>query len=132
MMKPANLLLLAGIATLAACSSPEPQETAAAAEEPVAQQPADAPEAPQASTPEKPALPAPDDKVFKAAFAKACPRAARVNNATCLRAGMGSEKINCQYGLGKDEYLRHKAQLVPGEGEWVLADKAATCAQGKR
>jgi len=105
-------------ALVAACSqeqpAPEPEPKAVAAE------------------PAKPSLPAPDAEIFKAVFAKACPKAKPVNKSVCKRAGFGSHDVICEYGLGTDEYLRHKATLTPGEGEWVLANPEKTCAQGAR
>jgi len=116
MKKVAFLALLAPLA-LAACGEPAPEpapvETAAAAPEPT-----------------KPALPAPDQAIFSAAFAAACPNAKSVAIASCRSKGMGASEFICEYGLGNDEHLRHKATLTPGDGEWTLADAEKTCAQG--
>lgn len=109
--------LILPIALLAACS----EEPAAAPEEPV-----------EVATPEpvEPSLPAPDAEIFSAALAKACPALEPVNKSACRRAGMTSSDVICEYGLGDDEYLRHKATLTPGDEEWTVADPETTCAQG--
>ena len=106
------LLVLAACAEEAApAPEPSPTETAVA-------------------VPEEPALPAPDEKVFAETFAKACPAAKKVSTSACKRAGFGSEDVICDYGLGEDEYLRHKATLTPGDGEWNVVDTETVCAQG--
>jgi hypothetical protein len=107
-------LTLFACAALAACGAepaPQPVETAAAA-------------------PAEPSLPAPNPEVFSATFAKACPSAKPVNQSSCRRAGMTSSDVICSYGLGEDEFLRHKATLTPGDGEWNIADPETICAQG--
>ncbi len=43
---------------------------------------------------------------------------------------MTSSDVICSYGLGEDEFLRHKATLTPGDGEWNIADPETICAQG--
>ena len=116
-MKKLALALLPAFA-LAACSeepAPAPQPT---------------PTETVAAIPEEPALPAPDATIFAETFAKACPAAKAVSTSACKRAGFGSEDVICQYGLGKDEYLRHSATLTPGDGEWTVADPETVCAQG--
>ena len=95
------LVVIAGLATLAGCGEPA-----------------------------EPALPAPDEAIFAEAFADACPDAETVSTSSCQSKGLGSSDFLCKYGLGEDEYLRHQATLVPGEGEWAVADPAETCAQG--
>ena len=80
--------------------------------------------------PVTPALPAPDQTLFTELHAAACPTAKSVNTAVCRRAGMGSEDVICEYGLGDDEYLRNKATLTEGDGEWVLTDTETVCATG--
>ncbi len=82
-----------------------------------------------AAAPVKPSLPAPDQENFAAAFAKACPTADKVNISVCKRAGLGSTDVICEYGLGKDEYMRHNATLTPSEGVWTVADPKTTCAE---
>ena len=74
-------------------------------------------------------LPAPDQALFTNVFAEACPEAESVNTAVCKRAGIGSEDVICEYGLGDDEYLRDSATLTPGEDEWTLSDPETVCAQ---
>ena len=100
---------------------------AACGEEP-APAPAETPTA--APTAVQPSLPAPDQASFSAALAKACPEAEPVNTAVCKRAGFGSSDAICDYGLGEDTYLRNKATLTPGEGEWTLKDPETVCAAG--
>ena len=114
-MKKIALALLPVLA-LAACGeepapAPQPTETAVA-------------------EPEVPALPAPDEGVFAATIAKACPSAKPVSTSVCKRAGFGSSDVICNYGLGEDEYLRHSATLTPGDGEWTVVDTETVCAQG--
>lgn len=75
-----------------------------------------------------PSLPAPDQALFSEVFAKACPDAAKVNTAVCKRAGLGSQDVACEYGLGDDSYLRNKAMLTPGDGAWTLKDADTVCA----
>jgi hypothetical protein len=109
------LPLFASASLLAACSS-----------EPAAEPTADATTAAPAPV-VKPSLPAPDQALFTGLFAEACPEAKPVNTAVCRRAGMGSSEVNCEFGLGEDEYLRNKATLVAGESAWTLKDPAALC-----
>ena len=100
--------------------------TAACGEEPAAQPaPVETPE-PEPT----PSLPAPDQALFSAKLAEACPSLDAVNTAVCKRAGMGSPDVVCEYGLGKDEYLRHKAVLTAGETDWTLTDTDTVCKQG--
>ncbi len=108
------LLLPALALTIAACGeepAPEPTPTAA-------------------PTPVEPTLPAPSQASFSAALAKACPEAEPVNTAACKRAGFGSSDVICEYGLGDDSYLRNKATLTPGDGEWILENPESVCAVG--
>ena len=117
MKKIAFLLpLFASAALLAACSG-EPAEPAAKATTP----------APAT----KPSLPAPDQALFTKLYAEACPEAKPVNTAICKRAGMGSEEVICEYGLGEDKYLRNTATLTAGESAWSLKDAQAVCAAAK-
>ena len=110
-----KIALLSLLFALAACSAePEPApkpEATAAAPAPVA----------------TPSLKAPDQALFAELFAKACPKAEKVNTAVCKRAGFGSEQVTCEYGLGEDKYLRDKATLAPADGAWVIQDVEAVC-----
>ncbi len=105
--------LLLPLALLAACG-----------EEP-APQPVDEAAAPVAEA--APSLPAPDQALFTAKYAEACPDEEPINTAMCKRAGMGSPDVVCEFGLGDDEYLRNKATLIAGEGEWTFADPENVC-----
>ncbi|MEO6040311.1 MAG: hypothetical protein ABIP41_00230 [Croceibacterium sp.] len=112
-----NLAALTALVLLAACGNeqPAPQPTVAAV-----------------ATPTTPVLPAPDDKVFAAAFAKACPKADKVNTSLCKSGGMGSPDFICQYGLGKDTYLRNTVTLTQADQAWVVKDADKACAQGAK
>jgi len=81
-----------------------------------------------APEPVEPSLPAPTTETFAAALAEACPKAEKVNEALCKRAGIGSSDVHCKYSIGKDKYMRHKATLTPGDGAWTLADPETICA----
>jgi hypothetical protein len=111
------LICLVSLAALAACNEPaaeaEPVEAEVAAPEPV-----------------EPALPAPTKASFSELLAVSCPALKPVANASCRSMGMGAKEFLCEYGLGDDEYLRHKATLTPGDGAWTLADPETVCAQG--
>ena len=113
-----KIAFLLPVLALAACGqqaeeAPAPVETVAAAPEPVN------------------TLPAPDQGTFTEVFAAACEGAEPVNTAVCKRAGMGSKDVVCEYGLGEDEYLRHKATLTANDTEdgWVIADAAELCTE---
>ena len=111
-----HLTLLLPLALLAACGeepAPEATPTEVAAPEPVN------------------TLPAPDQGTFTEVFAAACEGAEPVNTAVCKRAGMGSKDVVCEYGLGEDSYLRHKATITANEDStaWVFADAATVCAE---
>ena len=110
-----KIAFLLPLLTLAACSG-EP----AAAPTPAATATAPAPAA-------TPSLKAPDQALFQQLYGAACPEAKPVGKAVCLRAGMGSAEVNCDYALGDDEYLRNKATLVASDGEWALKDAPAIC-----
>lgn len=110
-----KILACAALAALAACNSqeapePEPTETVAAA--PVVE----------------PSLPAPDEAIFAEVYAAACPEAETVSTSLCKSRGLGGEGFVCDYGLGDDEYRRNTATLLPGDGEWTLADPENSCA----
>ncbi|SMQ59582.1 hypothetical protein SAMN06297468_0305 [Altererythrobacter xiamenensis] len=115
MMKKIALSLLPFTVLMAACGeepAPEPAPAETVAPEPIE------------------SLPAPDQELFATLHAAACPEAKPVNTAVCRRAGMGSEDVICEYGLGDDEYLRNTATLTAGDGEWVLTDTETVCAAG--
>ncbi|WP_234989880.1 hypothetical protein [Altererythrobacter xiamenensis] len=114
-MKKIALSLLPFTVLMAACGeepAPEPAPAETVAPEPIE------------------SLPAPDQELFATLHAAACPEAKPVNTAVCRRAGMGSEDVICEYGLGDDEYLRNTATLTAGDGEWVLTDTETVCAAG--
>jgi hypothetical protein len=115
-----QIALLLPLALLASCG-----------DEPAAEPAAAATTAAVATPDPTPSLPAPDQETFAAAFGSACKGAEKVNTAVCKRAGMGSDDVICEYGLGKDEYLRHKATLVANEDStaWVLSDPAKVCTE---
>ena len=108
-----KFVLLLPLAFLAACG-----------EEP-APQPVDEAAAPVAEA--TPSLPAPDQALFTAKYAEACPEDEAVNTAVCKRAGLGSDDVICEFGLGEDEYLRNSATLSAGDGEWVFAEPDNVC-----
>jgi hypothetical protein len=114
-----TIIAPAALLVLAACNSAESAEPAT----PV-----------QTSTPvadPTPTLPAPDQEIFTATFAEACPKAEKVSTALCKSQGFGKEGFVCEYGLGADQYRRNSASLVPGDGKWVLADPENACSAGK-
>jgi hypothetical protein len=113
----AVLALMAPIALLAGCNS-EPAPAPAPTATPAA-----------APTPVEPSLPAPDDKIFADAFAKACTKAPKVSVSTCKSAGMGSPDFICEYGLGDDEYMRQSLTLTAADGEWTVKDADTVCAE---
>ena len=110
-----KLAYLIPVLALAACGedpAPEPAATQAAPPAPLND------------------LPAPDQDLFKTTFANTCEGAEPVNEAVCRR-GMGADTVACEFSLGEDEYLRHKATLAvneTGDG-WMLADAEAICAE---
>ncbi len=110
-----KIAFLLPVLALTACGqqpAPEPTPTETAAATP-------------AST-----LPAPDTSHFADAFAAACEGTEKVNQATCKRAGMGSENVVCDFSLGDDEYLRNTATMSPNADKtgWVLTDADTVCA----
>ena len=85
-----TIFAFAALATLAACGSqepaPEPQPTATVA----------------AVLPDPtPSLPAPDEAIFAATFAEACPDAPKVSTSICRSHGFGKQGFTCDYGLGE-------------------------------
>ena len=76
-------------------------------------------------------LPAPDQGLFAEVFASTCEGAEPVKNAVCKRAGLGSNDVRCEFGLGDDEYLRNEAVLTANEtGDgWILADADTICTE---
>lgn len=108
------LLALAPAFALAACGSqPTPQPTQTAMPTPTA-------------TINR--LPPPDQETFSKVLAKACPDADKVVIATCKANGMGATSFICQFGLGKDKYLRNTATVDQKDGEYVLVDADKICA----
>lgn len=91
--------------------------------------PAPEPTATVAAAPAAPTLEAPTEEVFAATFAKTCPAAEKVSTSVCKRAGMGSTDAICDFGIGEDENLRHKATLTAVDGAWTLADAETVCAE---
>ncbi len=118
MTKLAVILLPIATLALAGCGD--------SAAEPEAPAPA---ETAEVVAPEEDSLPPADRDSFAAAFAAACPAAEPVNNASCQAMGMGSDSFLCEYGLGDDEYLRHKGVVSQGEDGYVLDDPETVCAQ---
>jgi hypothetical protein len=109
-----TLFACAALVALAACNSEEPAEPA--------------PAETQVALPVEPSMAPPDEAIFTAAHAEACPNAQPVSVAECKSRGLGKEGFICEYGLGDDEYLRNKATVVPVEREWVLAEPEKVCA----
>jgi len=109
-----SLFVCVALAALAACNSPEAAEPA-----PV--------ETPAVAAPE-PTMAPPNEETFAAAFAEACTEAPKVSTSLCRSAGFGKEGFICEYGLGDDEYRRHRATVVPGDGKWTLAEPEKICA----
>jgi len=110
-----KFIVLPFLVALAACGqepAPAPQSAATAA----------------AALPTE-GLPAPDQALFTTTFAAACPEAEPVSNAVCKRAGLGSSEVICEYGIGEDNYLRHKATLAAADGKWTLAQSEKICAE---
>ena len=109
LIAPALLLALAACGSAESSEAPEPAETVAPVVAPT------------------PTLPAPNEDLFAAAYAEACPNAETVSTSLCKSRGFGKEGFVCDYGLGSDEYRRHSATLMPGDGEWIVADPENTC-----
>ena len=109
-------IALVALFALAACGSQEPP------------QPEPVPDPTVAAAVIEPAMPAPSEEIFAAAYAAACPNDQAVNTSLCRSAGFGQDGFVCDYGLGDDEYRRNRADLVPEDGEWVLADQEEICA----
>lgn len=117
-MNKRTILMLLPFAALAACSEQAPapavEETPSVEEQIEATQ----------------TIAAPDQELFAATLAETCPRAKPVNTAVCKRAGLGSEDVVCEYGLGDDEYLRNKATMTVVDDAWTIADPETVCAAG--
>ena len=92
------------------------------------EEPAPAPVEAPVAAPVEPSLPTPDQEFFGKLFAANCPAAEPVRTSVCKR-GMGSPEALCEFGLGEDDALRHKATLSAGEGEWILSDAETVCAE---
>nr|WP_240049017.1 hypothetical protein [Parerythrobacter lutipelagi] len=95
------------------------------------EEPAPAPEQTESAAPApESTLPAPDQAVFTELFASSCEGAEPVNTAVCRRA-MGADEAQCEFGLGEDEYMRHKANITPNDDmtAWVLSDPESICAE---
>jgi hypothetical protein len=105
----------AALLALAACNSQEADE------------PPPAP-TPVALQPIEPSMPPPDDNAFVVAYAEACPNAKQVSTALCRSQGFGKQGFICDYGLGKDEYRRNTASVVPSDGKWTIAEPEKVCA----
>ena len=113
MNKTALILALAPAFALAACGSqPAPQPTQTATPVTIVDR-----------------LPPPYQATFSKVMAKACPEADKVAIASCKAAGMGATSFICQFGLCKDNYLRHTANVDQKDGEYVLDDAAKICAE---
>ena len=112
-----KLALILPVALLAACGEEPAPEPAATPTEVATLEP-------------ESTLPAPTEDLFKTTFAETCEGAEPVNTAVCRRA-MGADTVACEFGLGEDEYLRHKATLAVNETNdgWMIADAAAICAE---
>ena len=61
-----------------------------------------------------------------ASAASACPNAAPVSEAFCRSEGFGKTGFVCEFRLGEGK-RKQTAILMPGEGEWTLADPDKTC-----
>jgi CubicO group peptidase (beta-lactamase class C family) len=111
------LFVTAAVIALSACNSQQPAQPAPSA-------------VPTPTADPEPTLPRPDQAIFAAAYAEACPKAKKVSVAVCESEGFGKPGFSCGYGLGDDPYQRNHARLEPGDGKWVLADPATACAAG--
>lgn len=114
MTKIALLFALAPAFALAACGSqpaPQPTQTAVATPIPTVEH-----------------LPPPNQETFGKILAKACPNADPVVIAACKAQGMGATSFTCQFGLGKDKYLRNTATVDQKDGEYILVDADKICA----
>lgn len=74
------------------------------------------------------ALGPPDETMFAAAYAKACPEIEPVTSSICQANGMGGESFTCDYGLGDPETRGLEATLVKGDDEWVIDSPVTACA----
>ena len=99
-----------------ACPPPAPRPAAACGEEPAAQ-----------TAPEQVVTPEPIGNAARArpgvAFGQVCrslPRRGTGQHRGLQARRLGSARCRAEFGLGDDEYLRNKATLTAGEGEWTL------------
>jgi hypothetical protein len=75
-----------------------------------------------------PSVPSPDQEVFAATYAEACPNAEKVATSMCKSEGLGKEGFVCDYRLGSEDASQRTTTITPGDGEWQLADPDAACA----
>lgn len=113
-----KLFVIAALATLTACGETAEETTPVVATETAVD---------ETDLDEAAALPAPDQAVFAAVFAKTCPAAEPVSTSVCRRA-MGADTVSCEFGIGEDEYMRHDAELTAEGDNWTLADAEQLCA----
>lgn len=92
------------------------------------QAPEDQPQTPAVTeTRSADSLPPPRTDEFAAAWAEACPDAEKVGKALCKSKGLTAPGFTCDFSLGDEEYRRHTAELIPGDGNWVVSNPEETC-----